>query len=386
MNLVEDKKLGFGCMRLPVMEAGKPDAFDIETIERLFDTFLEQGFTYFDTAYTYHGYQGEKAVRKALVDRHPRESFQLATKLPLRDFKDGDDMESIFCEQLTNCGVAYFDYYLLHNMGHNVYEKCREYDAFHFVQRKKAEGKIKSVGMSFHDMPELLDRILAEYGDCLDFLQLQINYADMEQPNVRGRECLEIANQYNKPVTVMEPCKGGTLISLPKEAEELMKAYAPEASAASWAMRFAACQPGVARVLSGMNSIEQVLDNCGTFSPLVPLNDEENGIIRQVVDIINANTAVPCTSCEYCTHGCPKHIAIPQYFSIYNSIMRTTGSYSSQQVYYNNIALAGHGKAGECIKCGKCEQACPQHLPIRDYLEQVAEKFESGGFFPTRAK
>ena len=386
MNLMDDKKLGFGCMRLPTLEDGKPDSFDYEEMEKLFDTFLKQGFTYFDTAYTYHGYEGEKAVKKALVDRYPRESFQLATKMPLRDFKDDKDLEKIFEEQLTNCGVQFFDCYLLHNMGYNVYEKCKEYDAFHFVKQKKEEGKIKIVGMSFHDMPELLDKILAEYGDCIDFLQLQINYVDMDQANVRGKECLEIAERYGKPVTVMEPCKGGTLVNVPEKAEKLMKDYAPEASIASWAMRFAASQPGVFRVLSGMNSMEQVLDNCETFTDFTPLNEEENEIIRQVVEIINEETAVPCTACEYCTHGCPKNIAIPQYFSIYNSIMRTTGSYSSQQVYYNNVAMNGHGKASDCIKCGKCEQACPQHLPIREHLEQVAGKFDNSGFFPTRAK
>ena len=386
MNLMEEKKLGFGCMRMPVLEDGKPDSFDYDKIEKVFDTFLEQGFTYFDTAYTYHGYEAEKAVKKALVDRYPRESFQLATKMPLRDFKDAEDLEKIFEEQLNNCGVDYFYYYLLHNMGYNVYEKCRKYDAFHFVDRKKKEGKIKVVGMSFHDMPELLDKILAEYGDLIDFVQLQINYIDMDQANVRGRECLDIAEKYGKPVTVMEPCKGGTLVNIPKEAEKLMKDYAPEASVASWAMRFAASQPGVFRVLSGMNSMEQVLDNCGTFTDFAPLTEEENEIIRRVVEIINAETAVPCTACEYCTHGCPKNIAIPQYFAIYNSIMRTTGSFSSQQVYYNNISMNGHGKAGDCIKCGKCEQACPQHLTIRQYLDQVAGKFESGGFFPTRPK
>ena len=386
MDLMDGKKLGFGCMRLPVLDAGKPDSFDHEKIAALFDAFLEQGFTYFDTAYTYHGYEGEKAVRRALVDRHPRGSFQLATKLPLRDFTDAKDMERIFDEQLKNCGVEYFDYYLLHNMGYNVYEKCRTYDAFHFAQRKKAEGLAKFIGMSFHDMPELLEKILGEYGDCIDFLQLQINYVDMDQANVRGRECLAIAEKYGKPVVVMEPCKGGTLVNLPEAAEKLMKNFAPGASVASWAMRFAASQPGVFRVLSGMNTMEQVLDNCGTFADFKPLTGEENDIIRRVAEIINAETAVPCTACEYCTHDCPKNIAIPQYFAIYNSIMRTTGSYSSQQVYYNNIALSGHGKAGECVKCGKCELACPQHLPIREYLGQVAVKFESGGFFPTRAK
>ena len=267
-----------------------------EKIEKLFDRFLEEGFSYFDTAYTYHGYQAEKAVKKALVDRYPRERFQLATKMPLRDFKDEEDLERIFAEQLDNCGVDYFDFYLLHNMGRNVYNKCCRYHAFDFVKKKKEEGKIKAVGMSFHDMPELLEEILEKYGDRLDFLQLQINYIDWEQPNVQAKKCLEIANKYEKPMIVMEPCKGGTLVNVPKEAEDLMKEYHPELSVTSWAMRFAA----------------------------------------------------------------------------------------SQQVYYNNIVLNDHGKASDCIRCGKCEQACPQHLPIREYLEKVEEKFEGGSILPVR--
>lgn len=379
-------RLGFGCMRLPLLKADRPDSFDFAKIDALFDTFLARGFRYFDTAYTYHGYEGEKAVRRALVDRHPRDAFQLATKLPLRDFTDAEDMERIFAEQLKNCGVEFFDAYLLHNMGHNVYEKCRQYDAFHFVTRKKAAGQIRAVGMSFHDMPELLDKVLGEYGDGIDFVQLQINYVDMDQPAVRGHDCLRIAEKHGKPVLVMEPCKGGTLTNLPEEALALMKTHAPDASPASWALRFAAGQPGVFAVLSGMNSMEQVLDNCRTLADFSPLSPEENKIIRRVAEIINAKTAVPCTGCAYCTHNCPKKIAIPQYFSIYNSMMRTTGSYSSQYWYYTNTALNGHGKAGECVRCGQCEQACPQRLPIRDYLSQVAEKFESGGLAPTRVK
>lgn len=235
-----EKKLGFGCMRLPLLNKEDQTSFDTGTLNKLVDAFLEKGFTYFDTAYTYHNYHAEKAMREALVERHSRESFQLVTKLPLRDFKDSDDMERIFNEQLTNCGVDFFDYYLLHNMGSNVYQKCSKYGAFDFVQKKKAEGKIKVVGMSFHDTPELLDEILSKYGDKLDFVQLQINYIDWEQPNVKSRRCLEIANKHNKPVIVMEPCKGGTLINIPKEAEKLMKDYNPTASTASWALRFAA--------------------------------------------------------------------------------------------------------------------------------------------------
>lgn len=386
MDLMKEKKFGFGCMRMPVLDSGDQTSFDFEKIEALFDTFLEQGFTYFDTAYTYHGYHAEEAVKKALVERHPRESFQLATKMPLRDFKDTEDLEKIFNEQLTNCGVDYFDFYLLHNMGSNVYEKCRKYDAFHFVQKKQEEGKIKAVGMSFHDMPELLDEILSLYGECIDFVQLQINYIDWEQPNVQSRRCLEITNKYNKPVIVMEPCKGGTLVNVPKEAEELMKAYDPNASVASWAMRYAASQKGVFCVLSGMNSLEQVMDNTSTFQNFKPLNKEENKIIQKVTEIINAQTAVPCTACDYCTHGCPKNIAIPQYFALYNSMMRTSGSFSSQMVYYNNIALNNHGKASDCINCGKCEQACPQHLPIRKYLVDVKDRFETSSMIPTRIK
>lgn len=370
-------------MRMPVLEKDDPASFDYEKIEALFDAYLDQGFTYFDTAYTYHGYHAEEAVRHALVERHPRQSFELATKLPLRDFKDAEDMEKIFSEQLANCGVEYFDCYLLHNMGTNVYEKCRRYDAFGFVARKKAEGKIRQAGMSFHDRPELLDEILGEYGGGLDFVQLQVNYADWEQPNVQSRRCLEIANKYGKPVFVMEPCKGGTLVNLPEAAEALLRDHAPGASNASWAMRFAAGQPGVVRVLSGMNSLEQVLDNAGTFRDFKPLTEEETAVIREVTKIMEANTAVACTGCGYCTHGCPKNIAIPQYFALLNSAARTTGSFSSQNVYYHNTALT-HGKASECIGCRQCENACPQHLPITEHLKTVVEKFEKNGGFPVR--
>ena len=374
---------GYGCMRLPTLRADEPDSFDYGKINALFDAFLAKGFTYFDTAYTYHGYHAEEAVRHALVERHPRDSFQLVTKLPLRDFQNADDMARIFDEQLEHCGVEYFDRYLLHNMGTNVYEKCRRYDAFGFAARKKAEGKIGLVGMSFHDTPELLDEILAAYGGKIDFVQLQINYMDWEQPNVQSRRCLEVARKYGKPVTVMEPCKGGTLVNLPAEAETLLKAARPGVSNASWALRFAASQPGVERVLSGMNSLEQVDDTTATFTNFEPVTADDLAVIGKVRQIIEQNTPIPCTACAYCTHGCPRQIAIPQYFALYNSIARTTGSFSSQAVYYNNISLA-HGKASECIGCGQCERACPQHLPIRQYLKDVAARFEAGSSFPTR--
>ena len=331
---IHSADLGFGCMRLPVLQKDDPASFDYAEIERLFDAFLEKGFTYFDTAYTYHGYHGEEAVRRALVERYPRDAFRLATKLPLRDFTDGEDMERIFAEQMEHCGVEYFDF-------------------------------------------------LSAYGDVLDFVQLQINYADWEQPNVQSRRCLAIANRFHKPVVVMEPCKGGTLVNLPEEALALMREYAPKASAASWAMRYAASREGVVRVLSGMNTMEQVLDNTAVFRDFAPLCAEEEKILGQVREIIERNTPIPCTGCAYCTHGCPAQIAIPEYFALYNSIARTTGSFSSQAAYYNNISLK-HGKASACIGCGQCEQACPQHLPIRENVKLVAEKFEGSSAFPTR--
>lgn len=376
MSIFEEKTLGFGCMRLPLLDGEDATSFNFPLIEQLFDTFLQKGFTYFDTAYTYHGYHGEEAVREALVRRHPRSAFQLATKLPLRDFKDAADMEAIFQEQLEHCGVDYFDFYLLHNMGSNVYAKCRKHDAFGFVQRKKAEGKIRNVGMSFHDTPELLEEILQKYGDGLDFVQLQINYVDWEQPNVQARRCLEIANRFGKPVSVMEPCKGGTLVNLPDAALACLKEHNAAASPASWALRYAASQKGVFCVLTGMNAMDQVLDNTAAFSPFVPLSQEEEAVVAKATEIINANTKIPCTGCEYCTHGCPKNIAIPQYFAVYNSAARNTGGFSSQGVYYNNLAQT-HGKASDCIGCRQCERACPQHLGIVDYLKDVAEKLES---------
>ena len=373
---------GFGCMRLPLFHPDDPVSFDYDKIEALFDAFLAQGFTYFDTAYTYHGYHGEEAVRKALVERYPRHRFRLATKLPLRDLKGKEDLERIFSEQLQNCGVTFFDCYLLHNMGTNVYEKCRQLEVFDFAVRKKAEGKIRKVGMSFHDMPALLDEILAQYGDKLDFLQLQVNYVDWDQPNVESRRCLEIARKYQKPVIVMEPCKGGTLVRLPAEAQDLLRQARPEASNASWAMRFAASQPGVVCVLSGMNTLYQVADNANTFRHFEPITPEDLAVIQKATAVIEQNTPIPCTGCGYCTHGCPKDIAIPQYFALYNSLSRTTGSFSSQAVYYNNIALR-HGKASDCIGCKQCERACPQHLEVTAFLKDVVEAIEKRPFLPS---
>lgn len=378
-----DKKFGFGCMRLPLLDKDDQTSFDTETFNKLVDTFLEKGFTYFDTAYVYHGYRSEDAVRESLVKRHHRDEFKLATKLPMRDFQSGEDMERIFNEQLEKCGVEYFDYYLLHNLGVNAYKKACEFDSFGFGQRKKQEGKIKNFGMSFHDTPELLDEILAAQPE-LDFVQLQINYIDWESPGIQSKRCHEVARKHGKPVIVMEPCKGGNLALVPEKAEQLMKEYNPAASVPSWAIRFAASQEGVMMVLSGMNTMEQLLDNTSYMADFKPLSQEEYKIIGQVIDLINENTAIPCTTCRYCEKDCPVNIAVPDYFALYNSTKRAvTNNISSQFVYYMNLN-ANHGKASDCIGCEQCESACPQHLKITELLKDVSATFDVIPAFPTK--
>lgn len=383
MDWLHEKQLGFGCMRLPLLDAKDPTSFDHPKICALFDAFLAGGGTYFDTAYTYHGYQGELEVARALTARHSRHTFRLASKLPLRDFTDEADMEHIFHSQLERCGVEYFDSYLLHNMGTNVYAKCCQYGAFDFVARKKAEGYIGRVGMSFHDKPQLLEEILERYGDKLDFLQLQINYSDWEGVPVCSRRCLELARRYGKPVVVMEPCKGGALLNLPEEAADLFRREGREASPASWALRFAASLDGVGMVLSGMNALEQVADNLAALTPFRPLTAAEQDMVLRAGALINAATAVACTGCGYCTHGCPAHIPIPQFFALYNAAKRNPATASNQNVYYNNLSLAT-ARANACVGCRQCEGACPQHLPVVELLKAVSGQFDGRNFYAPR--
>ncbi|MCD8089941.1 MAG: aldo/keto reductase [Clostridiales bacterium] len=367
------KKLGFGFMRLPLLDKDDHSNIDLEQVKKMVDLFMERGFCYFDTAYPYHGQKSEEAIRKCLVERYPRESFLLADKMPTVRVTSPDDYPVLFDEQLKRCGVDFFDFYLFHNIWKKSYEDTVRFGGFEFMAEKVKEGKIKHLGFSFHDSPELLDRVLREQPR-LEFVQLQINYLDWESPSVRARECLETARKYGKPVIIMEPNKGGSLINLPPEAEKLFREYNPSASNAEWAMRWAASQEGVAVVLSGMSSLSQLEENTAFMAGFKPVTPGENEIIKKAAKILSEKAAIGCTGCRYCTDGCPMGIPIPEYFDAYNSYILTKNM-GNAGMYYRRCSN-GKNPASACIECRSCEKSCPQHLKITGLLKTVAKCFE----------
>lgn len=377
MDIFNDaKKMGFGLMRLPLTNPADDSSIDIELTKKMVDLYLERGFTYFDTAIMYCGMKSQNAVKEVLTSRHPRESFTLATKLHADFFNSIEGRDRIFEEQLESTGVDYFDYYLIHDVGADRYDKYLKFDCFQWLKEKKEQGLVKHFGFSFHDNAEMLEKILSEQPD-VEFVQLQLNYLDWESEGVQSRKCYEVCEKYGKPVVVMEPVRGGTLANVPKGAEKLFKDYNPEASVASWAIRFAASQPNVKMVLSGMSNMEQMEDNTGFMSDFKPLNEEELAIVKEAEKIINESVAIPCTGCSYCTEGCPMKIAIPRYFALYNVDMleKDMEAWRPQGTYYERLTKV-FGRPSECIACGKCEGICPQHLPIIEDLKTVAKHFE----------
>ena len=371
------KKLGFGLMRLPLLDKTDADSIDVEQVKQMVDAFIEKGFTYFDTAWMYCGFNSESTVKTVLVDRYPRDSYTLATKLHAGFINSLEDRDKIFEQQMQKTGVTYFDYYLIHGIEASMLPKYEQLDCFNWLLDKKAKGLVKHAGFSFHDSAELLDEILTKHPE-MEFVQLQINYLDWESEWVQARKCYETAVKHGKPVIVMEPVKGGTLTKMPEEAEKLFKDHDADMSIASWAIRFAASLDNVMVVLSGMSNLEQMEDNLSYMDDFRPLTDEEKELTHKVADIINAQIAIPCTGCSYCTEGCPKKIAIPQYFSLYNEDMRENLEEKGWTVNFANYGmLAGKfGRAKDCIECGQCEGVCPQHLPIIEHLKSVSKHYD----------
>lgn len=371
-------ELGFGLMRLPLIDPGDQHGVDISALASMTDAFMDAGFGYFDTAYYYHDGFSERAIGEALVRRHTRGSFRLADKLPmklLRDETDPSVQERMFREQQERCGTERFDSYLLHNVCRSFYPAAQRLDSFGFMEGLKMAGLVDRIGFSVHDDADFLSKVLDEH-ESMDFVQLQVNYMDWESPHIQSRRCCEVAESRGLPIVVMEPVRGGALANLPEEARAVLERADPEASQASWALRFAADIDGVETVLSGMSDMCQMSENIAIMKNPRPLDGEESEALRKVAAILNGGSAVPCTGCRYCIGGCSMDIPIPDYISIYNSAMNApTKGLQPQRFYYMNRS-AGHGKASDCIGCGRCEADCPQHIAIREELAKVASLLE----------
>ena len=371
-------QLGFGMMRLPLKDENDQTSIDIEQVNKMVDAYMDAGFNHFDTAFVYHEGVGESTFKKSVVDRYPRDSFKIATKLPLFVITEESQLEPLFEQQLENCGVDYFDYYMLHNVSGFTETAWKNVDLYSFIESKKQEGKIKHIGISTHGDAEFLEEILFDHPE-LEFVLLQINYLDWEDEGIEARKCWEVARKYNKKIMIMEPYKGGFLADVPEEAEKIMKDYNPDKSVVSWAMRFVANLDDIDVVLTGASTLEQLENNIQEFKNADPLNDEEMEILKEVTEIINSNITVDCTKCRYCVDSCPEDIDIAKIFDLYNKHKMLGIEEWTQygNTYLNYTKLDGVGIASDCIECESCIEECPQQINIPEFLKDVAETFET---------
>ena len=365
---------GFGCMRLPM----NGDDVDHEEFCRMADAFISSGLNYFDTAHGYINGKSETAIRECVSKRYKRSDFLLTDKLSSSFFKTNEEIRPFFESQLQACGVEYFDFYLMHAQDRDDYPKYKKCRAYETAQELKREGLVKHVGISFHDTAEVLDLILTEQPE-IEIVQIQLNYADYDDISIQSKIVYEVCEKHGKPVIVMEPVKGGKLVNLPADADAILKDL-NGGSNASYALRFAAGFKNIAMVLSGMSNMKQMTDNLSTLDgdgKIVPLNGREITAINKVKEIFKKQNIIPCTACRYCVeeNKCPKGIRIPDIFELLNSY-ETFRSWSAPYFYGTELTSNGHGKASDCIKCGKCEKVCPQHLKIRELLSKVAGTFE----------
>ncbi len=365
------KKLGFGCMRLPLTQKGNDGAVDKDYAQEMFNSFLGGGFTYFDTAYMYHKSESERVVGERLCSVNEREKFLLATKMPVGMLNSKEDTDEIFNNQKEKCQTDYFDYYLLHCLDKRNYKRALKFGVFEYLQEKKEKGEIKRLGFSFHDTADVLDKILTEQPQ-MEFVQLQINYLDWDDIKVQSRRCYEIARKHGKEIIVMEPVKGGRLANVPDEAKAYLEKRKPGVSPACFALGFCASLEGVILVLSGMSDRNQLKENMDYFNNLEAFSDKDFETAKGMAKIIKKQNLIDCTACQYCVEGCPKKIDIPKYFAVYNDAIK--GKITSRRKYRSLIKKTT--PASECIACGKCEKTCPQKIEIIESLKMTTEKFK----------